>query len=102
MVLALVAIALLGTPLHFASPVQAATGMAMPGGNCPEKQPCCDMDGKDCEKSHACFAQCGGAPGLANPGIALLLNIASEGAALMAAVSLLAHTTSPLPRPPRA
>lgn len=102
LVLALVAVALLGVPLHLASPVVAAADMAMSDENCPEKQSCCDMDKSDCEQSQACFAQCGGTPVLAMPGMARHMNIASESAVLMAAVPLMPRTTSPLRRPPRA
>ncbi len=101
MVLALVAVAMLGAPLHLASPVQAAVGMAMSGENCPEKQSCCDLDKSDCEQAQACFAQCGSAPGMAIPSMAQRENITIEDAVLMAAAPLMARATSPLRRPPR-
>jgi hypothetical protein len=100
-VCALIALALLAAPLQFGGPAQASVGMAMSDTKCPQKKSCCDMDKPDCAKAQGCFAKCGGAPGLA-----LLDKVAGEfvsedGGYFFVPLSLKAHASTPLRRPPR-
>jgi hypothetical protein len=98
---ALIALALLASPVQFAAPVQASTGAAMSDMNCPSKKSCCDMDKNDCAKERSCLAKCGGAPSLALLDKAVGQLVSDGGVYFAEPHSLTARTSAPLRRPPR-
>lgn len=100
-VCALVAFTLFAVQLQFADITQPSSGMTMSETKCPTDKSCCDKDKTDCDKAQKCITKCGSAPGLALLDKAAGQFVSEDGGYFFVPLSLKAHASTPLRRPPR-